>query len=127
MKIVTIAYLMLKHNEPYRYAVPQATDRKLSRVRLSSTGVRRKARRTPGRDTAAGTAVEGVTSPEASAGPAAKRVRRTRSLPAIYRDEGLPPAKTVDQLPAVERRMLADGGTNAFARLIQEPPPPRRP
>jgi transposase len=141
-KLVTIAYLMLKHNEPYRYAIPQATDRKLSRVRFASTGVRRKAERTPRRDPAATAtataargeaAVEAVTSREGSAGPAAKRVRRTRSLPAIYRDEGLPPAKAVDQLPAGERRMLVDGGTIAFARRIQEPspppppPPPRRP
>jgi transposase len=135
-KLVTIAYLMLRDNEPYRYAIPQATDRKLSRVRFSSTGVRRKAERKADRepDVAAGTTAAAATPPEGSTGHAgpgdntsAKRVRRTRSLPTIYRDEGLPPARTVDQLPAGERRMLVDGGTIAFARQIQEPsPPPRR-
>lgn len=46
-KLVTIAYLMLKNNEPYRYAMPDLVDRKyrrLSRAAGSDT-LRRKTRR----------------------------------------------------------------------------------
>src|SRR5690606_4858413 len=37
-KLVTIAWLMLKHNEPYRYASPATTQQKLSRLRVAVTG-----------------------------------------------------------------------------------------
>ncbi|WP_437608246.1 hypothetical protein WMF20_46815 [Sorangium sp. So ce834] len=39
-KLVTIAYHMLKNNEPYRYAVPRSTDTKLARMRVKATGER---------------------------------------------------------------------------------------
>jgi hypothetical protein len=32
-KLVTVAFLMLKHNEPYRYAEPDTVREKLSEVR----------------------------------------------------------------------------------------------
>lgn len=41
-KLVTIAWQMLTRNEPYRYAQPQSTAQKLSRLRLASGGARRK-------------------------------------------------------------------------------------
>ena len=103
-KLVTIAYLMLKHNEPYRYAVPKATQDKLARVRFASTGVRRKP--------------TGVKSPKT---PSGQRIRCARSLSEIYRDEGLPPATPVDRLPAGERRALVRAKVTAFARAVQRP------
>jgi len=51
--LMTIAYLMLKNNEPYRYATPYATDRKLSCVRFGATGVRRKPATNPAKGNAA--------------------------------------------------------------------------
>jgi hypothetical protein len=35
-KLVVIAYLMLKHNEPYRYAKPELVHRKLARIRKTT-------------------------------------------------------------------------------------------
>src|SRR6516165_8621510 len=40
-KLVTIAFLMLKNNEPYRYSLPGPTQRKLSAFRVEATGSRR--------------------------------------------------------------------------------------
>ena len=44
-KLVTIAWLMLKNNEPYRYANPSTTQQKLSRLRVAVTGEHRKPER----------------------------------------------------------------------------------
>jgi transposase len=41
-KLATIAWHMLKNNEPYRYAQPRATQAKLSRLRIRATGSRKK-------------------------------------------------------------------------------------
>ena len=40
-KLVTIAWHMLKNNEPYRYALPQTTQPKFARLRKAATGARR--------------------------------------------------------------------------------------
>ena len=112
-KLVTIAYLMMRNNETYRYALPQATDRKLARVRYASTGVRRKA------DRAA------AAKPAVPAGESAGRpgLWCTRSPPEVYRDDGLPPAKTMDELPAGERCVQEAVGVTGFVRQLQESPP----
>lgn len=75
-KLVTIAWHMLKNNEPYRYAEPRTTQGKLARLRVKATGERRK------RGPSKGTRHE-------SHGTG----RRTRTLPALdalYESEGLP-------------------------------------
>jgi transposase len=41
-KLAAIAWMMLKNNEPYRYAIPRTTETKLARLRVRATGVRRK-------------------------------------------------------------------------------------
>jgi transposase len=41
-KLVTIAWHMLKNNEPYRYAVPSTTAAKFARLRIRATGAKRK-------------------------------------------------------------------------------------
>ncbi len=43
-KMVTIAFLMLKNNEPYRYATPLPTRGKLARLRIAATGERKYAK-----------------------------------------------------------------------------------
>jgi transposase len=117
-KVVTIAYLMLKNNEPYRYALPPATDRKLARIRFAATGVRRKPAAKP-----AGKPMATPTAPgSAAGGPGRRRPRCTRSLAEIYRAEGLPPAKAVDDLPAGERRVLARAGVTGFVRQLHRRP-----
>lgn len=106
---MTIAYLMLKNNEPYRYAVPEATNRKLSRIRFSVTGVRRK-------PVKAGQKTTNTKS------PAGQHPRCRRSLPDIYRDEGLPVAKGMDEVAAAERRVLRAAKVESFVRGLQAPP-----
>lgn len=44
-KLVTIAWLMLRNNEPYRYANPSTKQQKLSRLRVAVTGKLRKPER----------------------------------------------------------------------------------
>ena len=41
-KILTIAWKMLVTNQPYRYALPATTERKLARLRITATGEKRK-------------------------------------------------------------------------------------
>ena len=41
-KLVVIAHLMLKNNEPYRYALPETTRGKLADLWVAATGERRK-------------------------------------------------------------------------------------
>lgn len=85
-KLVTIAYLMLKHNEPYRYAKPELVDRKYRKIKRTA----------------------GVSVPRRSA---------RRSYDDICQAEGFS-VPGFNELPAGERRMLADTGTEAFARQV---------
>ena len=41
-KLAMIGWLMLKSNEPYRYAIPRSTETKLAKLRVKATGQRRK-------------------------------------------------------------------------------------
>jgi transposase len=90
-KLVTIAFLMLKNNEPYRYSLPGPTQRKLSAFRVEATGSRRPKsklrlpmqRREPG-----------------------IRVQSIPSLDEVYVSENLPPITKAQALPSGERRML---------------------
>jgi hypothetical protein len=96
-KMVVIAWHMLKHNEPYRYAQPKQTEIKLARLRVKATGERR------------------------NTGPARGTKRQTKrpagsqtikSLAKVYQQEGLPGL----QLPKeAERRMLRSHGVAPFA------------
>ena len=83
-KLVVIAHLMLKNNEPYRYALPETTRDKLADLRVAATGERRKKsgplrepmqRREPG-----------------------VRARKTPALNEVYADEALPAAKALAEL-----------------------------
>jgi hypothetical protein len=77
-KLVTIAFLMLKHNEPYRYARPELMRTKFMALDILPKGRKSKA-----------------------------ASRKTRpGLAEIYRAAGLPPVMTPDQLPKGELQML---------------------
>lgn len=106
-KLVVIAWHMLKHGEPYRYARPESVDTKLSKLRTAATHQRRK----PG--------------PSKSAAPRhdlpeGVRTRTIPSLAKVYEREGIPPALSPKQLPAAERRMLKDAGVTAHVKSIQK-------
>jgi transposase len=98
-KLVTIAYLMLKNDEPYRYARPELMREKFSRLRAGGEQVSEVAG--PRRLTAAGA-----------------------RLPEVYGAAGLPPATAPRELPAGESRMLADRGLGDFVAGLYEAPVP---
>jgi len=104
-KLVVIAHLMLKNNEPYRYAQPETTRGKLADLRVAATGERRKKsgplrepmqRREPG-----------------------VRARKTPALNEVYADEALPAAKGLAELAAGERKALAAMGVTAHVKQVQ--------
>ncbi len=90
-KMVTIAYLMLKNNEPYRYAQPQVVAAKLSRLRVRAGGAKRRTGPAPGSGRPAGYGT-------------GKRTCRIPSLPEACQGEGLPAPRR----PSSSRR--ASGG-----------------
>ena len=95
-KVVTVAYLMLKHQEPYRYARPDLVAKKLGHLR----GKEKEAGRSPTR---------GSTAPQ--------------RLATVYESVGLPPIGAPDQLPAGERRMRADRDLSDYVEGLHRPLP----
>jgi transposase len=103
-KLVTIGFLMLKNNEPYRYSLPGPTQRKLSALRVEATGSpRSKSKlRLPMQRRAPGT-----------------RVQSIPSLDEVYCSENLPPITKADALPCGERRMLEQMAIAGLPERIQ--------
>jgi len=102
-KLVLIAWHMLRHNEPYRYAQPKTVEAKLARLRVDATG-RRKRGGTP----------QGA--PRSAAYGTGVRTRSVAGLDELYAGEQLPPLAPASQ---GERRMLARTGTAAYAEAIR--------
>lgn len=103
-KLVVIAWHMLQNNEPYRYAQPVPTGKKLARLRLVATGKRRKPGVPKGTE-AKPELVDGV---------------HTRTIPSIdevYKREGLPALKP---LQSPERRALKQAGVLDHCDAIHE-------
>ena len=103
-KLVTIAWLMLKNNEPYRYANPTTTQQKLSRLRVAVTGEQRQAERKGRRP--------GVKN---GANPPSRLIP---SIGTVCKQEGLPPAHGFEQLPAGEQRVLKSLGVIDYVDKI---------
>jgi transposase len=103
-KLVTIAFLMLKNNEPYRYSLPGPTQRKLSAFRVEATGSRRpKSKlRLPMQRREQGT-----------------RVQSIPSLDEVYLSENLPPITQADALAGGETRMLQRMGIADLPQRLQ--------
>lgn len=99
-KLVVLAWHMLQTNQPYRYALPSATEEKLRKLRVSATGKKRKTGPPPGEPAP----------PQLAPGV---RSRKIKSLPEIYAAEDLP---ALIPLPPGEQRMLAQAGLSLFAR-----------
>ena len=102
-KLVTIAWQMLRHNEPYRYALPKTTEAKLSRLRVRVTGKKRKG----------GLAKGSNRSPNYGSG---QRTRGVPGLDAVYEREQLPPLATPK--PG-ERKMLQRQKLAGFAEEVR--------
>jgi transposase len=104
-KLVTIAFLMLKNNEPYRYAQPERVRAKLRHVQRAAEESRSKG---PG------------AKPEVQSEPA-NRLNRT------YTRVGLPTAQSPEEWSAGEWRILEEAGVTTFAEEVHAPPAKRGP
>ena len=103
-KLVTVAYHMLRNNEPYRYAQPGLMATKFTKLRSKSA-------------------------PDTRWNPRSSSLRpaaRT-GLSAIYDQVGLPPVTVPAALPEGERRMLAERGLIEFAEQLYTHQPRSRP
>jgi transposase len=103
-KLVTIAWHMLKNNQPYRYAVPSTLEAKFARLRIRVTGNRRKGGFKKG-----------------DPRPAQYGQGRTKAIPAldrVYAGEALPP---LGNPPPGEDRLLAATGLTVWAKGLREP------
>jgi transposase len=102
-KLATIAWIMLTSNEPYRYAIPRATETKLARLRVKATGERRK-----------GGSAKGTKSTAKLPGGS----RTIKPLAEVYLQEGLPPARP---LTAGEQRVVERTECGEFVGRIAQP------
>lgn len=102
-KLVVVAWHMLTHNEPYRYAQPMPTQAKLSRLRTRVTLERRRG----------GNAKGAGRHPNYGKG----RTRRVPSLPEAYAAEDLPAAFP---LSPGEQRMLRDHNLVRFHQSLAQ-------
>jgi transposase len=96
-KLVTVAFLMLKNNEPYRYARPDLMREKFADLRHRGTD-------------ASGAAT--TTKPRSKGKP---------GLAEVYQTVGLPPVTTPEQLPPGEVRMLSDRDLEEFVAELYRP------
>lgn len=104
-KLVLIAWHMLRNNEPYRYAQPKTVQAKLSKLRVTATGRKRRSG-TP----------KGAPRPETYGSG-----RRTEAVPALhqaYAAENLPP---MHPLSPGELRVVHSNGLDEFVHEILTP------
>lgn len=96
-KLVVVAYLMLKNNEPYRYARPELMREKFSKLGKTATGEKSPVLQT----------------------------RPKSGLPEVYAAAKLPAAKPPEELPSGERRMLEERNLGDFVQGLYRPAPPK--
>ena len=104
-KLVTLAWHMLKNNEPYRYAVPRTTGAKLARLRLRATGQKRQGGNPKGQ-------------PRPATYGSGQPTRAIPSLDQVYTAAGLPPRQAG---PPGETKMLVRSGLAPFVASLAEP------
>jgi transposase len=102
-KLVLLAWHVLTKGEPYRYALPQATQRKLSKLRIQATGEKRPS------GLPAGTKKSPARLPGGS--------HRIKPLAEVYASEQIP---AIRPAPAGELRHLAASKLNNFADSLQQ-------
>ena len=99
-KLAMIAWLMLKSNEPYRYAIPRSTETKLAKLRVKATGQKRKSGTPKGAKRQALLPGGG---------------RTIKSLAAVCQTEGLPQPR---ELAAGEKRTIEAAGCETFVAQV---------
>lgn len=104
-KLVTIAWHMLRNNEPYRYALPRTVDAKFSRLRIRATGEKKKGGNPKG-------------APRPAAYGTGHPTRAVPSLDAVYSGNRLPPL--AEPKPG-EQAMLERQGAAGFAARVRQP------
>lgn len=104
-KLVTIAWHMLRNNEPYRYAEPRPTQAKLSRHRVRATGERR-----------IGGTPKGAPRPKNYG--TGRAFRTIPSIDTIYEQEGIPAIKPLSN---GEMAMIAAKKLNGVIRKNGRP------
>jgi hypothetical protein len=102
-KLALLAWHVLTKGEPYRYALPRATENKLRRLRVRATGEKRRPGLPPGTKTR----------PARLAGGS----QRIKPLREVYASEQVPAACPA---PAGELRHLAESKLNDFADGLQQ-------
>jgi transposase len=102
-KLVLLAWHVLTKGEPYRYALPQATQKKLSRMRVQATGKKRPS------GLPSGTKKSPARLPGGS--------HRIKPLAEVYASEQIP---AIGPAPAGELRHLAASKLNNFADSLQQ-------
>jgi transposase len=106
-KLAAIGWLMLKANEPYRYAIPRSTETKLARLRVKATGQKRKSGPPKG--------VKGRVKLPATATGQSCRSRTIKSLATLCASEGLPPPR---ELSGGEKRTVAAAGCQPWVAEV---------
>ena len=106
-KMATIAWHMLKNNEPYRYASPRTTQDKLASLRIRAGGGRRR------RGVEKGT-------PRPKTYGSGQQLRKIPGLAEVCNTENLSLPVDVSALPPGERRMLQNTGTLEHAQSVHE-------
>lgn len=106
-KMATVAWHMLKNNEPYRYASPRATQNKLATLRIRAGGGRRR-----------GGAEKGTPRPESYG--SGRQLRKIPSLAEVCDKETLSLPVDVNALPPGEKRMLQETRTLEHAQAVHE-------
>jgi transposase len=104
-KLVTIAWHMLRANEPYRYAQPATLEAKFSRLRIRATGKRKPNGSKKG-------------TPRPATYGSGKPTRAVPSLDQVYAAAELP---ALAATAPGEQRMLDETGALAFAANIRKP------
>ena len=104
-KLALLAWHLLKTGEPYRYALPRATEDKLRKLRIAAGGEKRR-----------GGLGEGIDPRTARA--SGEKGRTQRSLPQVLASEGVPAASPA---PAGEQRHVAELKLDEFVSDLQQP------
>jgi hypothetical protein len=102
-KLVVLAWHVLTKGEPYRYALPQATQKKLSKLRIQATGEKRPS------GLPSGTKKSPARLPGGS--------HRIKPLAEVYANEQVP---AIRPAPAGELRHLAESKLNDFVNSLQQ-------
>jgi len=106
-KMATIAWHMLKNNEPYRYANPRTTETKLASLRIRAGGERRRTGPKKG-------------APRPANHGSGQQRRRIPSLAEVCEKENLSLPVDTEALPPGEKRMLQETGTFEHAEAVCE-------